>query len=218
MFNSLPPITLALLWSNVIVFGLQALVGDAALLSLMLWPLGEYPLGFDNGEVVTAGFFPWQLVSYGFMHGSLSHLFFNMFAIFMFAPSIEQLWGSQRFATYYFVTVVGAGLVQLVVATWAVSETGSPYPTVGASGGVFGVLLAFGMMFPNRQILLLIPPIPMKAKTLVIAYGALELFLGVTGRGGNIAHFAHLGGMLFGFLLIQHWRGRWPFGRARPPG
>jgi len=217
MFNDLPPITKALLWSNALVFGLQLLLGETNFYSFMLWPLGEYPLGFANGELVSAGFLPWQLVSYGFLHGSIGHLFFNMLAVFMFGSQIEQVWGSNRYATYYFVCVVGAGLVQLAVTTWSVAEGGSPYPTLGASGGVFGLLLAYGMMFPNRQVMLLIPPIPMKARTLVIAYGALELFLGVTGTRSGIAHFAHLGGMLFGFLLIQHWRGRWPFERRPPP-
>src|SRR5690606_7650539 len=105
------------------------------------------------------------------------------------------------------------GLIQLIVATMAVESGQRPYPTVGASGAVFGLLLAFGMMFPNRQVMLLIPPIPMKARTLVIAYGALELFLGVTNTQSGVAHFAHLGGMAFGFALIQYWRGRWPFNR-----
>ena len=92
-----------------------------------------------------------------------------------------------------------------------------PYPTIGASGGVFGLLLAFGLLFPNRRIMLLIPPIPIKARTLVIAYGAIELFMGVTGTGPGVAHFAHLGGMLFGWLLIRYWRGQPPFGRRGPP-
>ena len=134
-------------------------------------------------------------------------------ALLMFGADIERYWGSRRFGIYYFTCLVGAGLVQLLVATMAVNAGSPPYPTVGASGGVFGVLLAFGMMFPHRQVMLLIPPIPMKASTLVIVYGALELFMGVVGTQSGVAHFAHLGGMAFGFFLIQYWRGRWPFER-----
>lgn len=213
MFDQLPPITKALLWSNVLVFGADLLTGGAMFLPFMLWPWGEFPLGQLNGEVISAGFLPWQLLSYGFLHGNFTHLFFNMFALLMFGSAIEQVWGQRRYALYYFVCLVGAGLIQLVVATMAVESGQRPYPTVGASGAVFGLLLAFGMMFPNRQVMLLIPPIPMKARTLVIAYGALELFLGVTNTQSGVAHFAHLGGMLFGFVLIQYWRGRWPFNR-----
>ncbi len=211
MLNDLPPITKALLWSNALVFGLQMLLGEPAFVSFMLWPLGEYPLGYDNGELISAGFLPWQVVTYGFLHGSPGHLFFNMIAVFMFGAQIEQTWGPRRYATFYFACVIGAGLTQLAVATWSVAEGGAPYPTLGASGGVYGLLLAFGMMFPNRQVMLLLPPIPMKARTLVIVFGAIELFMGVTGTQSGVAHFAHLGGMLFGFLLIQYWRGRWPF-------
>jgi membrane associated rhomboid family serine protease len=111
--------------------------------------------------------------------------------------------------------VVGAGLVQLLVATLAANGGIGAYPTVGASGGVFGLLLAYGMLFPNHRLMLLFPPIPMRARTFVICYGLLELFLGVTGTAPGVAHFAHLGGMAFGFLLIQYWRGRWPFRRPR---
>lgn len=214
MFSQLPPVTRALLVSNLMVFGLQLLGGEGMLLAFGLWPLGEYPIGVLRGELLTAGFLPWQLLSYGFMHGNFAHLFFNMFALMMFGAAVEAVWGPRRYTLYYFVCLLGAGLVQLVVATLAVQQGSPPYPTVGASGAVFGLLLAYGMMFPNRQVLLLIPPIPMRARTLVIAYGALELFLGVTNAQSGVAHFAHLGGMVFGFLLIQHWRARWPFGRG----
>ena len=130
------------------------------------------------------------------------HLIFNMFMLWMFGRELELLMGARRFITYYLTCVIGAGLVQLVVA----GMTGSPYPTVGASGGVFGLLLAFGMAFPNRMIMLLFPPIPMKAKYMVVLFGLLELYLGLSGRTPGIANFAHLGGMLFGFLLIQYWQ------------
>jgi membrane associated rhomboid family serine protease len=213
MFNAIPPICRALLIANAIVFLLQ-MVAAPVFIPFLLWPLGEHQI-YSYGQVWQVGFLPWQLLSYGFMHGGAAHLFFNMFALVMFGAEIERLWGSRRFAIYYFTCLVGAGLVQLVVATLAAQE-GAVYPTLGASGGMFGLLLAFGMMFPNRRVLLLIPPIPMKASTLVIGYGALELLLGVFRTQSGVAHFAHLGGMLFGFLLIQYWRARWPFGGRRP--
>lgn len=212
MFDRLPPATRALLWSNVLVFFADQFLLRGAFVNFMLWPFGEFPAGYANGGPLSVGFLPWQLVTYGFLHGNMVHLFFNMFALSMFGASVEMVWGSKRFAAYYFVCLAGAGLVQLIVATAAV-QSGALYPTVGASGAVFGLLLAYGMMFPNRQVMLLLPPIPMKARTLVVVYGAIELVMGVTGTLSGIAHFAHLGGMLFGFGMIQYWRGRWPFGR-----
>lgn len=211
----LPPATRALLFANGAMFALQLLLGDVAFIHLMLWPAGDFALGMYEGQMLTAGFLPWQLLTYGFLHGNFAHLFFNMLALFMFGGAIEQAWGTRRFGYYVIFCIVGAGLCQLVVGTLAVNSGSDPYPTVGASGGVFGVLLAFGMFFPNQRVMLLFPPIPMKARTLVIGYGALELFLGVTGTNTGIAHFAHLGGMAFGFLLIQYWRGRWPFSQRK---
>ena len=161
-----------------------------------------------SGHFTPADFWPWQLVTYGFLHStaSITHILFNMFALWMFGIQLENEWGSRRFALYYFVCVIGAGLVQLTVTTLE----GSYAPTLGASGGVFGVLLAFGMMFPNQVIMLLFPPIPMKAKYFVIGYGLIEFIAGVANTGSQVAHFAHLGGMLFGFLLIMYWRGKLP--------
>jgi membrane associated rhomboid family serine protease len=126
-----------------------------------------------------------------------------MFGLWMFGRDLERLMGAQRFLTYYLTCVVGAGTVQLIVA----AMQGGTYPTVGASGGVFGILLAYAMAFPNRTVMLLFPPIPMKAKYFVLGYGILELYLGVSGRSPGVANFAHLGGMLFGFILLQYWRG-----------
>jgi membrane associated rhomboid family serine protease len=124
-----------------------------------------------------------------------------MFGLWMFGRDIERLMGPQRFLTYYMTCVIGAGIVQLVFAEFQ----GANYPTIGASGGLFGILLAYGLTFPDRTVMLLIPPIPMKAKYFVIIYGVLELFLGVSGLAPSIAHFAHLGGMLFGYLLLRYW-------------
>jgi membrane associated rhomboid family serine protease len=211
MFSNLPPITKALLIANGVVFLLQLAVDGVVLAPLMLWPLG----GADAGGL---GFMPWQLLSYGFLHdpGSFAHLLFNMLALLMFGAPLEYVWGNRRFLTYYLTCVAGAGLCQLIVGSWAVVQGGAAYPTIGASGGVFGLLLAYGMLFPNQRVMLLIPPIPMKARTLVFVYGAIELLLGFSGLQPGVAHFAHLGGMLFGYLLIRHWRGQPPFGRKGP--
>lgn len=151
---------------------------------------------------------PWQVVSYAFLHGDTLHLFFNMLGLWMFGAELEQLWGRRRFMQYLLASVLVAAAVQLGV-TWM---TGSPTPTVGASGALFGLLLAFGMLFPHRTIMPLFPPIPMKARTFVMVFGGLELLFGLMG-GGGIAHFAHLGGMLGGWLMIRHWRGTGPRGR-----
>ena len=213
MFNPLPPVTRALLVSNGLCFVLFALVNPVELFPLMLWPLGDYLVRFESGAAISAGFLPWQLVTYGFMHGNVPHLFFNMLALFMFGAPIEQVLGQRRYISYYFVCLIGAGLVQLTVATLAVAYGDNPYPTVGASGAVFGLLLAYAILFPNRQVLLLFPPIPMRARTFAILYGLLELVLGVTRTQSGVAHFAHLGGMVFGYGMLQYWRGRWPFRR-----
>jgi membrane associated rhomboid family serine protease len=213
MLANLPPVTKALLVANVGMFLLQFLLGVAAFYPMMLWPL-------DVGTATSLSaapwpFQPWQLVTYAFLHGGLWHLLFNMLALVMFGSQLEYTWGDRRYLLFYMTCVLGAGLVQLVVGTWAVSQGGNAYPTLGASGGVFGLLLAYGMLFPNQRVMLLIPPIPMKARTLVILFGVISLFLGVTGTAAGIAHFAHLGGMLFGWLLIRYWRGQPPFGKPR---
>jgi membrane associated rhomboid family serine protease len=219
MFSNMPPITKALLIANALVFLLQQVLGDAMFQPFMLWPLGN-----DSGDAVASGagffasqsFMPWQLLTYAFLHANLMHVGFNMLALVMFGSPLEYTWGNRRFLTYYMVCVVGAGLCQLLVASW-LSGQGLSYPTIGASGGVFGLLLAYGLLFPNQRVMLLIPPIPMKASTLVIVYGALELLLGASGLQPGVAHFAHLGGMLFGWVLIRYWRGQPPFNKRGPP-
>lgn len=207
--SALPPVVAALLLANGLTFVAQFLAGNLLLAHFALWPLGtpEYTLS-PFGPVALPDFQLWQLLSYSFLHGGPLHLFTNLFAMWMFGMQLEQLWGSRVFAFYYFVCVIGAALIQLVVASLGAASGGPVYPTIGASGGVFGLLLAFGMMFPNQRILLLFPPIPIKAKWFVILYGAFELYAGVTGTLSGVAHFAHLGGMLFGFVLIVYWRRR----------
>ena len=145
-----------------------------------------------------------QLVTYGFLHSTTNyyHIIFNMLALWMFGRDLERIMGPRRFAIYWFVCVIGAGFVQLLVGQF----TGSNVPTVGASGGVFGLLLAFALVFPNRTVVLLIPPIPMKAKYFVLFYGLLTLYLGMSGGTPSVAHFAHLGGMLFGYLTLRYWK------------
>lgn len=194
-----PPASLVLLGITVVAFFLQSMNQNEALRLLALWPVGT---GSDpRAAIAGIDFWPWQLLTYGFLHGGIGHLFFNMFALYMFGLPIEQAWGTKRFVIFYLVCIVGAGLVQLLTAAIG----GDIYPTVGASGGVFGLLLAFGMMYPNQRIMLLFPPIPMKAKWFVIGYGLLTLYFGVTGTMSGVAHFAHLGGMLFGLALILYW-------------
>lgn len=213
MLGNVPPITRALLLANGLLFLAQVALGEAPFIDLMLWPVGDYPIRLPSGAIDQVGFLPWQIVTYGFLHGGFTHLFFNMFALWMFGGPLEATWGSRRFLNYYAVCIVGAGLVQLLVTTVAAGQGGPVYPTIGASGGVFGLLLAYGLLFPNVRLMLIFPPIPMRARTFVIVYGLLELFLGVTGTQQGVAHFAHLGGMAFGFFLLQYWRGRWPFRR-----
>lgn len=203
MRTDLPPVTQALLIANVAVFGLQQFFDEVMLIHFALWPLGSRAI--PGGSV---GFEVWQLVSYGFLHGGLTHLLFNMLALWMFGGAIERLFGSRPFLVYYLVCVIGAAAAQLAVIAWF---TGGFYPTVGASGGVFGILLAFGMMYPQARIMPLFPPIPMPAWLFVTLYGLAELVLGVTGTQAGVAHFAHLGGMAAGFVLIQYWRGRLPW-------
>lgn len=210
MAPRLPPVTLGLLLALAAGHGLQLLLGDRFSAELALWPLGPHLLVPLESGLVDVGFEPWQLLSYAFLHGGLLHLAFNAFALYMFGAPIEQLWGSRPFLVYYLVCVVGAALAQLATQAWLMPD-GPMVPTVGASGGVFGLLLAFGMMYPHQRILLLFPPIPMPAWLFVIGYGVLELVLGLSQPGSNVAHFAHLGGMAIGFVLIQYWRGKLPW-------
>jgi membrane associated rhomboid family serine protease len=205
VFYAIPPVTRALIVINVAMFLLDMVVGDAFVLNLALWPIGTMTM--TGGSY---GFQPWQIITYSFLHGNLTHLFFNMFALYMFGGELERLFGQRRYFNLYFVSVISAAIAQLAFAALA---GGDPYPTVGASGGVFGLLLAYGMYFPRRTLILLFPPIPMPAWLFVTLYGLLELYFGVTGTAAGVAHFAHLGGMLGAYILIRYWRGHPPFGR-----
>ena len=189
--TGIPNVIFVLLIANGLVFALQQMSFEFMMLKFALWPATHSQ----------SPFMPWQLLTYGFLHGNLMHIAFNMFGLWMFGQDLERLWGPRRFLTYYLVCVVGAGFIQLLVAGFQ----GGLYPTVGASGGLFGLLLAYGLTFPNRIVVPLFPPIPMRAITFVVVFGLLELYLGVSGNAPGVAHFAHLGGMLFGFLLLRYW-------------
>lgn len=196
-----PPAAFVIIGVTVLAFFIQNAAFVDILRVFALWPVATPPaLAFGDGVLAT-GFKPWQLISYGFLHGGWGHLFFNMFAFYMFGLPIERAWGTRRFVIFYVICLIGAGLVQLLVA----GLSGEIYPTIGASGAVFGILLAFGMMYPNTRLMLLFPPIPIKARWFVLGYGALTLLFGITGTMAGVAHFAHLGGMIFGLGLILYW-------------
>lgn len=217
-------------------FNLLPLVVKNLLIINGLFFLGTWSaasVGVDLGDILglhyplSESFRPYQLITYMFMHGSFMHLFFNMFALWMFGNTLENAWGPKRFLTYYIITGIGAAIchytivhfeIQQVIdninasnfspeeVTMYTREVMNAPVVVGASGSVFGILLAFGMMFPNT-LLYIYFAIPIKAKWFVVLYGAAELFSGLKGSpGDNVAHFAHLGGMLFGFILIKYWQ------------
>ncbi len=195
----IPPVTRNLLFGMVAVFLAQQVNEFFVIKNFALWPIG------------TPYFRPWQLITYAFVHANFTHLLFNGFAIWMFGTPLEQYWGSKRYATYVLACIIGAALLHLIL-TYVMTGGGIPIPTIGISGAVYGLLLAFGMMWPEQRILLLIPPVPIKAKYFVMIYALLVLWSSFSGYGSaGIAHFAHLGGMVTGFLLIQYWRGKPPF-------
>lgn len=193
-----------LLFANGVIFLMQNTgLGARIEIFFALWPLNVPEMNFYG---MASGHFQfWQLITYAFLHGGIPHILLNMYALWLFGTRMEYAWGSKVFAVYYFVCVIGAGLVQLVVATYS-AESGIVYPTIGASGGVFGLLLAFGLTFPEERLMLIFPPVILRAKWLVVIYGGIELVFGVTGTAEGVAHFAHLGGMLAGYLLIRYWR------------
>ncbi len=200
MFPTLTPATRAIILANVAVFLLEQVAMRPILWYFALWPLQP-----------GSPFHWWQLVTYAFLHDGFLHIFFNMFALYVFGPGLEQYWGARRYLAYYFVCVVAAGATQLAVERFF----GGLGATIGASGGIFGLLLAFGVLFPRVRLLLYFA-IPMPAWLFVTGYAVLELFFGVTGTEAGIAHFAHLGGMLGGALMMLYWRLRPDRGGWRP--
>lgn len=203
--STIPPVTRNLIIINTIVLLFTALTGDRMYELFSLFAF-ESPL-----------FKPWQIVTHMFMHGGFWHLFFNMYTLMIFGSQLERVWGSKKFLLFYFVTGLGAALCHNLVIHWQISsylaagneaaaQMAMRVPTVGASGAIYGVLLGYGMLWPNSVLQLIFPPVRLTAKWFVIIFGAIELVTGLTGMGGNIAHFAHLGGMLFGLVLILYWK------------
>jgi len=190
------PVVRLLLIANVAMFALQSFAGGFLLVHFALWPLGSF-LVEGGGRV---GFEPWQLITSAFLHGGFAHIALNMYALYAFGSMVERTMGARRFAILYFASVFTGSLVQLLVVT-ATLEQGIA-PTIGASGGVFGVLLAFAALFPHSRVMLVFPPIPMKAWMLVAGYAVIELLMGVLGTSQGVAHFAHLGGMLGAALVL----------------
>ena len=215
MFNNINTrsVTFNIIAINIIFFALTFLLGD----KMYEWCALFYP--------ASPLFKPVQIIAHMFMHGSFTHIFSNMFALFMFGMVLERVWGPQRFLLFYFITGLGAAFLHTAVQAWIVHNfTGSfapslnivsntpdvamlyKVPTVGASGAIFGILVAFGMLFPNTELIMLFFPVPIKAKYFVSLYVVWELYRGMAmAQGDNVAHFAHLGGALFGFLLVKYW-------------
>ena len=189
-----PPFVKNLIIANTLIFLATWLLPQAAIIADRFFAL--YWFGSPL-------FHSYQYITYMFLHGGFGHLFFNMFALWMFGRTLEYELGSRRFIIYYLVCGVGAALIQMLVA-WLTGELG--IVLIGASGAVMGVLLAFGVMHPNEVLIMFPIPVPVKAKWFVIGYAALELFYGATGRAAGIAHFAHVGGMLWGYLLLLYWK------------
>ena len=211
ILGSMPPVVKNLLLVNILMYVITLITGN--------FMYENFALFYFKSPF----FKPYQLVTHMFMHGGFTHIFFNMYTLFIFGGVLERVWGSQKFLLYYFVTGIGAALLHLGVMYLQLQgyiadiQAGNLYaqaniqallttPTVGASGAIYGLLLAYGMLFPNNVMQLIFPPVALKAKWFVLIFGALELLLGLSGRGGNVAHFAHLGGMIFGFFLIMYWK------------
>lgn len=222
MLQNAPQVVKNLIIINVLFFVASMLVGEDRAVT---WLAGTYP--------GSPFFQPWQIITHMFMHGGLGHLFFNMFALYMFGSQLERLWGPQRFLNYYIISGLGGFFLhEFFIGLDFYQTYGTFFPdraqlvpsgmtdrqavyilestfgrVVGASGAVFGILLAFGLLFPNTRLMLLFPPIPIKAKYFVTGYGLIELGLALeNGSGDNVAHFAHLGGMLFGYILLKRWQ------------
>ena len=195
-------LTTLLIAANAVVFMLERVYGDVLIGMFALWPIGR-AYSPELGAVV--GFHLWQLVTSAFLHASVTHLLLNMFALHIFGRDVERALGPGRYLELYLAAVLSAAWSQLFIVS---STVHPPYPTLGASGGVFGVLLAFAVLFPRRIVTLLFPPIPMPAWLFVALYACVELVNGVMGTEAGVAHFAHLGGMLGALVMLRRWRRR----------
>ena len=198
-FNSnrfgIPEVTRNIIAINVLLFVATIYSGDTMYEYLALF---NYKSNYFHG---------WQMITHMFMHGSFTHLLFNMFGLYMFGSRLEQMWGAKRFINFYLITGLGAALLHTLVQDYEITQglISGNQPTVGASGALFGILVAFAIYWPNTQLFLMFIPVPIKAKWAVIGYAAFELFAGISGFQAGVAHFAHLGGALFGFILVQYW-------------
>lgn len=201
----IPPVTLKLLWVLTGAFVVQLLAGGMAIRWLALWPIGAESMG-------GGAFLPWQLVTYALLHDGFVHLFFGALILWMLGSLLEDRWGPRRYLQFILACVLSAGMVHLIFTLLGAFP---PVAAVGFSGVTYGFLLAYGMLYPNQQMMLVIPPVPIKAKYLVMILAGLSVFLGLTSPGG-VAHFAHLGGMLGAWLVMRYWRGDPPFGKRRP--
>ncbi len=198
-FNSnqfnLPLVTKNIVGINILMFVITTLLGDQAY---------EYFALFNYKSEYFRG---WQIITHMFMHGGFTHILFNMFGVYMFGSRLEQMWGAKRYLNFYIITGLGAALIHTLIQDYEITQgiISVNQPTVGASGALFGVLVAFAMYWPNTELYIMFIPVPIKAKYLVGAYAAYELFAGVSGFQTGVAHFAHLGGALFGYLLVKYW-------------
>jgi len=200
-----PPASSAMTASLLVAFALQNLLGEVRVLPLALWPPGHEVIGVDeNGAPIVAGFAPLQMLTYGFLHGNLTHLLLNLAGLLMFAPDVERTLGTVRFLLLYAACLAAAALAQLVTA----HLEGAFYPTVGASGAIYGVIVAAAMLFPRREIFFFFPPVHLPARAAALILVIAEVVHGVLGTQEGVAHFAHLGGAVVGFLLILLWRPR----------
>lgn len=199
------PVVKNLIIINAVIWIATVILGDSSYQYLALFP-------FESQY-----FQPFQLVSHMFMHGGFWHLFFNMYTLMIFGTALERMWGGNKFLLFYFITGLGAALCHnlvlhlqiehfIQIGDMASAAMTKVIPTVGASGAIYGVLLGYAMLFPNQILQLIFPPVALKAKYFVLIFGGIELITGLTGMGGNVAHFAHLGGMLFGLILILYWK------------
>ena len=195
------PVVYMLISINIVMFLLFRQSPDYWIHSLALWPAIDVT---SSHLPVGSTFHLWQLLSYGFLHGSVMHLLLNMYALWLFGRVLENQFGAGRFLVFYLTCVAGSALLHLLVQQLLLSQGIAAQPVIGASGGTFGLLMAFAYLFPDSQLYLLIPPMPVKAKWFVVGYGVIELFFGVTGTANGIAHFAHLGGMLTAYVLLRY--------------
>lgn len=193
--SSIPPVTRNVLIAIVVMFVAQQILGGANSGYFIQRYFALFPIASDY-------FYPWQLITYALLHGNLMHLFFNGFAIWMFGSQIEHYWGEKKYGIFIVVCIIGSGIANALL---------SNAPAIGISGAVYGLLVAYGMMWPNHTIQLILPPIPMKAKYFVMIFAGIALISSINPRNDGIAHIAHLGGAITGFLLIQFWRKKPPF-------